>query len=129
MRHPPTVMLTRRTATCYGRGCSARTRWATPNFDPRLPLTPNPNPDPSSSPSPSPNSDLNPNPDPNQAGYLCGASCGAGGGDHDAAALSAAAEAMGLLTEHAYSVLQVCNLFITPYPPTVFPNYHHPNSP
>ena len=100
--------------TCCGRGCSARTRWADPNFDPRLPLTPNPNPDPSSSPSPSPNSDLDPNPDPNQAGYLCGASCGAGGGDHDAAALSAAAEAMGLLTEHAYSVLQVC----------VFPSYH-----
>ena len=41
-----------------------------------------------------------------EAGFLCGASCGVGGGGRDAAALSAAAEAMGLLTEHAYSVLQ-----------------------
>ena len=41
-----------------------------------------------------------------EAGFLCGASCGSAGGA-DAAALSAAAEAMGLLTEHAYSVLQV----------------------
>ena len=50
-----------------------------------------------------------------EAGYLCGASCGAGGGGgRDAAALSAAAEAMGLLTEHAYSVLQVCSLVSTP---------------
>ena len=69
---------------------------------------PNPSPSPFLSPSPSPNPDLNLDPDPNQAGYLCGASCGAGGGGRDAAALSAAAEAMGLLTEHAYSVLQVC---------------------
>ena len=52
-----------------------------------------------------------------EAGYLCGASCGAaGGGGRDAAAISAAAEAMGLLTEHAYSVLQA-GLFRS-YPPT-----------
>ena len=42
-----------------------------------------------------------------EAGFLCGASCGSvAATDHEAAALSAAAEAMGLLTEHAYSLLQ-----------------------
>jgi len=39
-----------------------------------------------------------------EAGFLCGASCGSGDGG---AAAAAAAEAMGLLSEHAYSVLDV----------------------
>ena len=42
-----------------------------------------------------------------QAGFLCGASCG---GDDGGAAASAAAEAMGLLAEHAYSILAVRQL-------------------
>jgi calpain-15 len=39
-----------------------------------------------------------------EAGFLCGASCGCGDGG---AAAAAAAEAMGLLSEHAYSILDV----------------------
>lgn len=39
-----------------------------------------------------------------EAGFLCGASCGCGDGG---AAAVAAAEAMGLLSEHAYSILEV----------------------
>ena len=42
-----------------------------------------------------------------EAGFLCGASCGADAADADADAGRAAAEAMGLLSEHAYSLLQV----------------------
>ena len=49
-----------------------------------------------------------------EAGFLLGASCGCGDGGEAAAA---AAEAMGLLVEHAYSVLEVRAVAGPPPPP------------
>ncbi len=50
-----------------------------------------------------------------EAGFLCGASCGADATDADADAGRAAAEAMGLLSEHAYSLLQVYSTYWAEY--------------